>query len=191
MDRRGFGSKQDFIPLFFFMFEYILWQGQKAVLTIVEFEFVDNFYSKFQLVSTFSICSEFCVENWLLCFDMSCKWVTCRSGCKRFWKSALHMKVPIFHKPSSVPIGLQLFKGDPINKNQHFPPNLASDDPWPWYVTFDLINIWRNPYCIFDPSLVVIGLLLLKGDPNTENLTKLEHTGCPRKLHTAKADFFF
>ena len=43
MDRRGFGSKQDFIPLFFFMFVCILWQGQKAVLTIVEFEFVDNF----------------------------------------------------------------------------------------------------------------------------------------------------
>ena len=30
-----------------------LWQGQKAVLTIVEFEFFDIFYSKFQLVSTF------------------------------------------------------------------------------------------------------------------------------------------
>ena len=31
-----------------------------------------------------------------------------------------------------------------------------------WYVTFYLINIWRNPYCIFDPSLVVIGLQLFK-----------------------------
>ena len=29
---------------------YILWQGQKAVLTIVEFEFVDIFYFKSQLV---------------------------------------------------------------------------------------------------------------------------------------------
>ena len=48
VDRRGFGTKQDFIPLFFFMYVYILWQGQKAVLTIVEFEFVDIFYSKFQ-----------------------------------------------------------------------------------------------------------------------------------------------
>ena len=40
VDRRGFGTKQDFIPLFFFMYVQILWQGQKAVLTIiVEFDF--------------------------------------------------------------------------------------------------------------------------------------------------------
>ena len=65
-DGRGFGIKHDFIPLFFFMYVYILWQGQKAVLTLVEFEFVDIFYSKFQLVSTCSICSKFCVENWLM-----------------------------------------------------------------------------------------------------------------------------
>ena len=70
-----------------------------------------------------------------------------------------------------VPIGIQLFKGDPNNENQHFPPNLTSDDSWPWYVTFDLINIWRNPYCISDPSLVVFGLQLFKVDPNNENLT--------------------
>ena len=89
--QKRFGTKQDFIPLFFLMHVQILWQGQKAVLTIVEFEFFDIFYSKFEVVSTFYICSKFCVENWLLCCDMICKWVTCRSGCKRFWKSALHM----------------------------------------------------------------------------------------------------
>ena len=38
-DRRGFGTKQDFIPLFFFVYVQILWQGQKAVLIIVEFGF--------------------------------------------------------------------------------------------------------------------------------------------------------
>ena len=91
VDRRGFGTKQDFIRLFFFMYVQQLWQGQKAVLTIVEFEFFDIIYSKFHLVSTFSIWSKFCVENGLFCCDLSCKWVTCRSGCKRFWKSALHM----------------------------------------------------------------------------------------------------
>ena len=90
VDRRGFGIKQDFIPLFLFMYVQNLWQGQKAVLTIIEFEFFDIFYFKFQLVSTFFICSQFCVENWLFCCDLSCKWVSCRSGCKRFWKSALH-----------------------------------------------------------------------------------------------------
>ena len=56
--------------------------------------------------------------------------------------------------PSLVVIGLQLFKGDPNNENKHFPPNLTSDDPWPWYVTLDLIKIRRNPYCIFEPSLL-------------------------------------
>ena len=90
VDRRGFGTKQDFIPLFFFMYVQNLWQHQKAVLTIVEFDFFDIFYSKFKLVSTFSIWSKFCVENCFFCRDLSCKWVTCRSGCKRFWKSALH-----------------------------------------------------------------------------------------------------
>ena len=78
--------------------------------------------------------------------------------------------------PSLVPIGLQLFKGDPNNENQHFPSNLTSDNPWPLYVTCELINIWKNPYCIFDPCFVVIRLQLFKGDPNNENLTKLEHT---------------
>ena len=84
VDRRGFGTKQDFIPLFFFMHVQILWQGQNAVLRIVKFELCDIFYSKFQLISTFSICSKFCVENCLLCCDLICKWVTCRSGCKSF-----------------------------------------------------------------------------------------------------------
>ena len=46
VDRRGCGIKQEFIPLFFFIYVQILWQGQKAVLTIVEFEIVDIFYSK-------------------------------------------------------------------------------------------------------------------------------------------------
>ena len=69
------GIKQEFILCFSLCMyrPYILWQGQKADLTIVEFEFVDIFYSKFQLVSTFSICGKFCVENWLLCCDLSCK----------------------------------------------------------------------------------------------------------------------
>ena len=37
VDRKGFGTKQDFIPLFFFMYVQNLWPGQKAVLTIVQF----------------------------------------------------------------------------------------------------------------------------------------------------------
>ena len=63
VNRRGFGIKQDFIPFFFFMHVQNLCHGQNAVLTTVEFEFLDIFYSKFQLVSTFSICSKFCVKK--------------------------------------------------------------------------------------------------------------------------------
>ena len=39
-----------------------LWQGQKAVLTIVEFEFFDIFYPQFQLVSTLSIWINFMLK---------------------------------------------------------------------------------------------------------------------------------
>ena len=56
-----------------------------------------------------------------------------------------------------------------ITQILHFPPNLTSDDSWPWYTTFDLINIQRNSYCIFDPSLAQIRLQLFKEDPNNEN----------------------
>ena len=62
VDRRGFGIKQDFISN--------LWQSQKAILTI-EFEYFDIFYSKFQLVSTFSISSQLCVETWVFELQMS------------------------------------------------------------------------------------------------------------------------
>ncbi len=41
------------------------------------------------VASTFFICSEFCVENWLLCCDLNFKWVT---WCKRFWKWALQVQ---------------------------------------------------------------------------------------------------
>ena len=34
--------------------------------------------------------------------------------------------------------------------------NLTSDDLWPWYVAFDLINKWWFPCCIYDPTLVEI-----------------------------------
>ena len=44
------------------MYVQNLWQGQKVVLTIVEFELFDIFHSKFQLVSTSSICSKFFVQ---------------------------------------------------------------------------------------------------------------------------------
>ena len=86
---RGYGIKQDFIPLFFFMYVHILWQGQKAFLTIVEFD-----YLLFQISISIDIfhLQWICDENGLLCCDLSCKWVTCKSGCKRFGKQALQIQ---------------------------------------------------------------------------------------------------
>ena len=41
-------------------------------------------------------------------------------------------------------------------------------------MTFDLINIQRKPYCIFDPSLAPIGFQLFKGDSyNKTNIFNL------------------
>ena len=74
---------------------YILWQGQESVLAIVEVEFVHIFYflCKFQVVLTFCICIDYFAEYLLFCCDLNCKWITCGSGCKRFWKqsSILHL----------------------------------------------------------------------------------------------------
>ena len=75
-------------------------------------------------------------------------------------------KFPYFiNKPSLVPIGIQLFKWG------HFhifslSYNLTSDDLWPWYVTFDLINKWGFSCCIYDPTLVEIHQSMRKLEPN-------------------------
>ena len=53
----------------------------------------------------------------------------------------------------------------------HFPPNLTSDDPWPCYMTFDLITIQRNHHCIFDPRLVPIRLPTFQRIPNNKKIT--------------------
>ena len=64
-----------------------------------------------------------------------------------------------------VQIRLQLFKWG------HFhifslSYNLTSDDLWPWYMTFDLINKWGFPFCIYDPFLVEIHQSMWKIEPN-------------------------
>ena len=61
----------------------------------------------------------------------------------------------------SIKIGLQLFKWGHFHIfSLSF--NLTSDDLWPWYMTFDCMNIWRFTYYINNPSLVQIGLQLFK-----------------------------
>ena len=69
------------------------------------------------------------------------------------------------NKPSLVPIGLKLFKWG------HFyifslSYNLTSVDLWPWYVTFNLINKWGFPCCIYDTTLVEIHQSMWKVEPN-------------------------
>ena len=41
--------------------------------------------------------------------------------------------------------------------------NLTSHNLWPWFVTFDLRNMWRFLHCINKPSSVPIKLQLFKG----------------------------
>ena len=76
--------------------------------------------------------------------------------CMNIWRFPYHI-----NKPSLVPIGHQLFKWGHFHI---FSPsyNLTSDDLWPWYMTFDYMNIWRFPYHINKPSLVPIGHQLFK-----------------------------
>ena len=64
--------------------------------------------------------------------------------CMNIWRFTYHI-----NKPSLVQIGLQLFKWG------HFhifslSYNLTSDDLWPWYKTFDPVNKWGFPCCIYD-----------------------------------------
>ena len=65
VDRRGFGTKQDFIRCFSLCMFKIYDRVRKQFLQLQDFLF-DIFYSKFQLYSiNISIWSKFCVENWL------------------------------------------------------------------------------------------------------------------------------
>ena len=50
--------------------------------------------------------------------------------------------------------------------------SLSSDDLWPWYVTFDFINKWGFPCCIYDPTLVEIHQSMWKIKPNGNLLPK-------------------
>ena len=65
--------------------------------------------------------------------------------------------------------------------------NLTSDDLWPWYLTSDLINIWRFPYCSYGPSLVGIGVCMKKKWTFEKVYTKClthTHTDTPRYTPT-------
>ena len=79
------------------------------------------------------------------------------------------------NKPSLVPIALQLFKWG------HFSIfslsyNLTSDDHWPWYVAFDLINKLGFPCCIYDPTLVKIHQSMWKLEPIVNPFSRQQTT---------------
>ena len=68
------------------------------------------------------------------------------------------------NKPSLVQIGLS---NEPTFTFSFFTfYNLTSDDLWPWYATFDLINEWGFPCCIYDPTLFEIHQSMRKIEPN-------------------------
>ena len=80
--------------------------------------------------------------------------------CMKIWRFTYYI-----NKQSLVQIRLQLFKWG------HFhifslSYNWTSDDLWSWYMTFDLINKWAFPCCIYDPTLVEIHQSLWKIEPN-------------------------
>ena len=69
------------------------------------------------------------------------------------------------NKPSLVSIRIQLFKWDHVHIFS-LSYNLTLEDLWPWYVTFDLINKWGFPCCIYDQTLVEIHQSMWKVEPN-------------------------
>ena len=90
------------------------------------------------------------------------------------------------NKPSLVQIRLQLFKWD----NFHIfslSYNLTSDDLWPWYMTFDLINKWGLPCYIFDPTLVEIHQSMWKIKPFFHNRQQQQGTKWSLCVFPAKA----
>ena len=78
---------------------YILRQGQKAVLTIVVFQFVDILYSKFKLYEHFLF-----AELKIGYFAVTCKWMTCTSGYKKFWKQAVCIQKELLYRPLTIMI---------------------------------------------------------------------------------------
>ena len=65
-----------------------------------------------------------------------------------------------------------------IRSLSHFQPiyNLTSDDLWPWYVTFDLINKWGFLCCIYDPTLVEIHQTMWKVESNVNLFSQQQTT---------------
>ena len=61
---------------------------------------------------------------------------------------------------------------------------LTSNDLWPWYVTFDLINKWGFPCCIYDPNLVEIHQSMWKIEPNVKLFSKQQTTDNNRQQPT-------
>ena len=85
-----------------------------------------------------------------------------------------------------IPIGLQLFKlGEFYILSPSY--NLTSDDLWPWYMTFDRMNLQRVPYCINKPGWVPIAFQLFEWGhfhifSLSYNLTS-DDLGCDLWLH--------
>ena len=87
--------------------------------------------------------------HWYMTFD-----------CMNIWRFTYYI-----NKSSLVQIGFQLFKWGHFHMFS-LSYNLTSDDLWPWYMTFDLMNTWGFPCCIYDPTLVEIHQNMWKIEPN-------------------------
>ena len=70
------------------------------------------------------------------------------------------------HDLSSFQVDFQLFKWVMQIYIFRLSYKLTSDDLQPWYVTLDLMNIWKFSCCIYVPSLVEIHEHMWKIWPN-------------------------
>ena len=87
--------------------------------------------------------------SWYMIFD-----------CMNIWRFPHYI-----NKPSLVAIGLQLFKWVLDFHIFSLSYNLISDNLWPWYIIFDLINKWGSLCCMYDPTLVEIHQSMWKVEP--------------------------
>ena len=95
------------------------------------------------------------------------------------WPHFSWLKVSMLHLWPHFSCNWSLYGKEMVKCNQFYICSqfyiyiLTSDDLWPWYVTFDLINIWRFPLCIYSQSLVVIGHCIEKKWTKQKVYTKL------------------
>ena len=77
-------------------------------------------------------------------------------GRMNIWRFPYYINTPIWFKSDFY------FSNETIFTFLAYLTTWPQDALWPWYMTSDWMNIWRFPYYINKPSLVLIGPQLIK-----------------------------